>query len=302
MDLEKEQKKAEEILRKRQEKLEKELIKAYSEALKNVRMKLAELYAKHGELTYPEMLKYNRLRRLEEWIKAELRGLTRKTDKTLKKSLGDMYEEMYYRTAWAVEGVAGVNLGYGLLDPEAVKAAIENPISGLTLSERLEKRRIDVIYAVRQEIIQGLILGESYYKMAQRMKRTLEGDAQKALLVAWTEGHRVQMAGRLAALEHASEAGVIMMKVWDATLDKRTRPAHRILDGTKVKMNENFQSPAGGYGPGPGQMGNARDDIRCRCVVRGEIEGFEPKVRRVRGEGIIPYQTYQEWAEARGIA
>lgn len=288
-------------MEKKDKELEKELMKAYSQALKKVRGQIAELYAKHGDLTYAEMMKYNRLRRLEERIKSDLRVLTGKTAKTLREALGDMYEEMFYRTAWAVEGVAGVELGYKLLKNPDVKAAIENPVSGLTLSDRLEKRRIDVIYAVRQAITQGLILGESYHKMAQRLKQTFEGDAKKALLVARTEGHRVQQAGRLASLEHAHEAGVEMVKVWDATLDRRTRPAHRRLDGQKVKMGENFRSPTGGYGPGPGQMGTARDDIRCRCTVRGEIEGFGPQVRRARGEGIIPYQTYEEWAKERGI-
>ena len=39
----------------------------------------------------------------------------------------------------------------------------------------------------------------------------------------------------------------------------------------------------------------------CRCRVRAQIEGYEPKFRRVRGEGIVENKTYNQWAGERGI-
>jgi hypothetical protein len=37
----------------------------------------------------------------------------------------------------------------------------------------------------------------------------------------------------------------------------------------------------------------------CRCTTRAEFKGFEPTVRRAKGEGIINYKTYDEWYKDR---
>jgi hypothetical protein len=50
---------------------------------------------------------------------------------------------------------------------------------------------------------------------------------------------------------------------------------------------------------GPLRSGVAAEDINCRCRVRGQIEGYEPKVRRIRDEGVVPYETYQSWNKRR---
>lgn len=35
----------------------------------------------------------------------------------------------------------------------------------------------------------------------------------------------------------------------------------------------------------------------CRCTIRFEIEGYEPQLMRTREEGIIPYQTYDDYSK-----
>lgn len=39
----------------------------------------------------------------------------------------------------------------------------------------------------------------------------------------------------------------------------------------------------------------------CRCTMRFEIEGFPPLVRRSRDDGVIPYQTYNDWRTNRRL-
>jgi hypothetical protein len=48
-------------------------------------------------------------------------------------------------------------------------------------------------------------------------------------------------------------------------------------------------------------MGTAASDINCRCDLTYEVEGVKHDFRRARGEGVIPYQTYQQWAEGKKI-
>lgn len=288
---------------------EKEILKAYSISLKNLRGQMADIYTKFGNvdgnLSYSEMVKYNRLKNLEEEIKEQLLSLTGKNANILKQSLNDIYTESYFRTAFAIESTVQVNLKYGLLNPEVILASIQNPISGLNLNDRLAKNRTDIIINIRQQITQGLIQGESYPKIAKRIKFSLEGDVTKAIRIVRTESHRVQQSGRLDSGLYASDKGINMVKVWDASLSSNTRDAHAELDGTKVGMDEDFTSPTGASGSAPGQMGSAEDDINCRCSIRFEIIGYEPSVRRARDENgkgtIIPYITYTEYAKSKSL-
>jgi uncharacterized protein with gpF-like domain len=95
------------------------------------------------------------------------------------------------------------------------------------------------------------------------------------------------------------------MKVWQATLDNKTRDSHQDMDCQKVKLDEMFIFQSGDNKgdetEGPGLSGIPEEDINCRCVMREEIVGYEPSIRGARDEGNIPYQTYEEWADDKGI-
>lgn len=287
---------------------EKELIKAYSKVLKEVRAYMAEIYAKYGTedaLTYAEMQKYNRMKTLEEEMKKRLIELTGKNAKTLEQALKDIYELSYYSTGFALETEAQVNIGYLPVSQETVVASIQNPISGLTLNERLEKHRIDLIYSIKQELTQGLVMGESYQKMAKRLQEKFEGDAAKAIRVAQTESHRVKNMGRFDSMQLAQAKGINLKKKWASTLDKKTRRQHQELDGKTIGIDDYF-SNNGAKALYPGSFtgrNSAGQNINCRCTYISVIDGYEPSVRAERGEDgktrITTYKTYEEWKEAK---
>ena len=299
------------ISREMSENTKKELVRAYKRSLKNVKGELQAIYEKYekdGKLTYAEMTKYNRLKKLFDGVNEELLELTGEVSKLTKELAKDQYHAGFFQGGYVIEQLAGKSVvtNYGILNPKVVQAAVQNPISGLTLNERLQERRKEIIRECKASITQGLIRGESYAGMAKRITETFENDVVKANRVAQTEAHRCQQAGATYVIEMAAKKGIPVFKVWDAALDERTRAAHQILDGTKVKWDEDFKSPAGGIGPSPGQMGNAADDINCRCTIRPEIPGFEPEKRRERigdsPEGkIINFTAYKEWAKSKGI-
>ncbi len=56
----------------------------------------------------------------------------------------------------ALRGVRGVT-------PEVVKRAVINPVSGLTLNDRLEKHRQEVIYNIKQQLGTGLTQGRPLF-------------------------------------------------------------------------------------------------------------------------------------------
>ena len=284
---------------------ERQIKNAYKQAYTDMKSVFSDVFAKYesgGVLTYAEMQKYNRLKAMEIELQKTLKELYSTDSKIMNNGLTETYKSSYYRTAYAIEKEVQARLSYMPLDTARIKAAIQNPISGLTLTQILEKNRDAIISKINQEITRGLIQGQSYGKMASAIKETLGGDAKKAITVAQTEAHRVHNQARLESSEHAEDTGVEMVKVWVSTLDILTRDAHQTLDGMEADKNGNFHSSNGGKGPAPGMMGTAADDINCRCEFRDEIKGFKPEFRRIRGEGVVPYKTYQEWADGHGIS
>jgi len=277
----------------------------YKKSYKQIRSIFAEATAKYevgGKLTYAEMVKYDRLKRMEKEMQKELTSLYAKDHRLLVNGMTVDYKDEYFRTGYALEKDIQAKLSYIPIDEARITAAIQNPIDGLTLDDRFKRDRANIISKTNQEITRSLINGDSYGKTMKAIKGLYAGDAAKAIKIANTETHRINNIGRFASLEHADKLGVKTEKIWVATLDSRTRSAHQSLDGTGVSMTENFTSSNGGSGLYPGSLGTAADDINCRCTFRVEVAGIKPEFRRARGEGIIPYTNYKDWAEAHKLA
>jgi SPP1 gp7 family putative phage head morphogenesis protein len=281
-----------------------QLITAYRASYNEVRRAIADAYERYaagGKLTYAQMARYNRLTRLEAEIGRELGRLGVRTRTIMRARLSDIFAESYYRTAHVAEMAAQVRLGFGMLSPTLIERSIMNPISGLTLNDRLKAHRQQIVWRVKQEITQGFVKGEGYVDMARRLRETFLGDAVKATRVVQTEAHRVQNEARFLAGEDANDAGVVMQKKWVATLDDRTRDTHQSLDGQTVGPDDVFTSMTGAVAPYPGAFGVAGEDINCRCSFIWVVEGLEPRLRRSREDGIIEYQTYNEWSRGRTL-
>src|SRR5690606_31292251 len=274
---------------------EKAIIREYRLALRRIHAELAPIYASFPQTTQ-QRNRQRYLRQLQVQIEQIIAEMYAKNQPRVIGTLGEAYKESYYMTGWAIDmEVDDAQLVWGILNPDVVRRAVLAPIDKLTLNDRLKRNRNLIIKSIRHHLAQGIIMGESYSKMAKRIEKVLEGDAKKARLIMRTEGHRVRNQGRFDSAMKAEELGVESLKVWDATLDLRTRPAHGMLDGTKIAIDEDFVSLNGGIGKHPGGMGNPRDDCNCRCTIRLELPGYGPSVRRIRGEGIKPYITYREW-------
>lgn len=271
--------KSEELIRKHLEKrlnkTDRVIAKQYARLLKDMRNELIKYYEKYeqgGILTYAEMAKFERLNKFKKYIIDLLAGSYKELRKTLHEVLEETYLDGYYLTAWAVETDTLSKLAYSAVAPNTITAMIENPISGLTLTERLQKNRSVVIYTVQQELVQGLVQGESYGTMANRIKTVLGNDTAKAMRVARTEAHRVMESSKLDSAVHANKNGVIMTKEWNNRSDERSRPTHKEADGQKVPVDKDFKIGSA-VGPAPGQLsGGAKENVNCGCFVTYSIE------------------------------
>lgn len=315
MSLRQTQQRANNVAERHEKAIAAEIVRVYREAVKEIRGELSELYeryATNGQLTLAEMTRYNRLTKMERQIVKTMRPHINNNRKLLEKLSEVQYEESFYRTAWSYDNELRVSLGWGQIPHDAVKAAVANPLRATAVKELSQQ----TLNRVNRAIQQGLIRGLSMRKMMQGVRDAAGISAADAMRIARTEAHRSRELGHLAASQEATDKGVELWRVWDATLDARTRPTHAQLDGTKRRPGKSFPGGA----EYPGGFGIASEDINCRCRVVDEIEGYEPQGRRIRytDEELAKvrarrpderatsyvrrdYVTFREWARERGI-
>ena len=88
-----------------------------------------------------------------------------------------------------------------------------------------------------------------------------------------SEYHRsYEKGGYDAATEVTATTGRKVVKVWDATLDDRTRFSHDVLNASRVPLDEYFVSISGDRGKYPGDFETAEENANCRCVIHYEYE------------------------------
>lgn len=151
--------------------------------------------------------------------------------------------------------------------------------SSEALNRALRDRRFDP--TVARAIARGQSLSpEQVSRMVERYQQRYV--ARRAETIARTESLRAVHQGANEMYRQALDAGHIqdgeVERVWNATLDSRTRDSHAEMDGQRVGMNEPFTT-GDGYSimyPGdPSAPGS--ETINCRCAVTVELKPV-PKV------------------------
>jgi hypothetical protein len=296
----------------RQADTEKKVKKIYRELKKDLNAFLANEYADYsndkGELSVALLQEKARYAKFLQEVDQHLNSITPNVSKTIRATVEGTYKAAYTGMIDAVKQCANNtelnNKLQGLsLRPEVMKRAVENPISGLTLPDTLEKHRKEVIYDIKQQINIGLMTGERYDTMAKSVNKVLSGDNGtggsygKAMNIVRTEVHRVQESGFNDCAEDISDSltdsGLIYTKTWRTMQDERVRPQHRIhtskgwktkisgkanhqkMEGVTVKVGDKFELEHGVFAECPGSSGTARNDCRCRCFLEYELMTVE---------------------------
>ncbi len=255
---------------------EKDLAKAYAAALRDVKQMIADMFEKYGDqVTFKDMVAYQRLTNLELEIAKQIKTLTGKGKRTVEKAFRDIVSETFTATGGAINKSLEVTVGFGVLNEDVIKTAIINPMQRITWPEALQENSAKYLSQIKTELSQGLIKGEGYAKIAKRLEKTTEMSANKTIRIVRTEGHRAQSIGRNLALDKvegaADRLGLKMKRIWVATSDDRTRDSHKAMDGKEADEDGLFTLPSGVRTEGPGMSGVAEEDINCRCTVRVEV-------------------------------
>jgi len=110
----------------------------------------------------------------------------------------------------------------------------------------------------------GLAENEGIYVIRDRLLDKF-GDLSvaRARTIAQTE---VGRAATQATQEGFKQMGVAQ-KEWLSARDGNVRDTHTAMDGQVVNLDDDFTSPSGATGSGPGLLNDPGEDINCRCVT-----------------------------------
>lgn len=280
--------------------IEKRIAQMYRESYQSIRGMIQELFADlGGEVTLAEAHKRARLDNLLTNIAKEYKKLTGKTLDIAIDSSARNFTESFYRYSFSADKAIGLQLQWGVLPVEAIRASVFSEYSGLTIIKTWDKNYVVNLANIQGTLTRGIATGTGYLKTAESIKQAFERGLSDALRVVRTESHRAFSEGHMKAHDKAIELGIDVVKVWRATLDGRTREQHGTMDGQEADKQGNFTAPDGSKGPAPGLMGSAEQDINCRCVAIDELRDYRPTTRRIDKE-LGPNVTFREWAEPQG--
>lgn len=270
--------------------LEKNIRSLYRELLKELQQFLGVEYANYAEddrLTYSALAKKNEYARFLEEVQKKVNDISPKVSAEIIETVKEMYRTAYEGMINAVaKSVNDKELseklrGIYLTQPQVIKAAVNNPVSKLTLSKTLEKNRKKIVYNIKQTVTVGIMNGDAMSSMADKIKNDVNQNYRKAMLIARTEVHRVRETGHNSAADsidstlETAGSDYRMVKIWKSKQDSKVRRTdtanHVKLHGQTVLQDEDFGLGGGIKAPCPGQSGVAAHDCNCRCRISRDL-------------------------------
>jgi len=268
---------------KASQKLEKQFIKevtlSYKETLADIKARIGIVYERYGvdgKLDIATMQKMavhdgkelSRLNKLYATIDEDLASLNRGQPQHMAKYLTDVYEVNHDGVGKAIEQVTGV--AFENINRQAVYQSRLNPLSQIGLKANAEAVKNNI----RRSITTSIVQGEGIPKMAKRITKDLEQNANNAVRIARTETTRAMGEARQATFKEAEDMGIEIQKRWVSTSDDRTRHSHARLNNEIVDNDGKFSN--GLEYPGD-QSGPAEEVINCRCTMIAFLPAYENK-------------------------
>ena len=216
------------------------------------------------------------------------------------------------REAYQAEMDTGMDYGLYPMDEDDIGEWMEeNPdIFPLkTIDEAKDKRwnSRNITNSLFSDILLGVAVGMIAKKTAERViernRNSMEERTYEFLSGAWEYGRDIMIG-------EEKRNGMETVKEWSATLDFKTRDAHRELDGRRVPENQPFvvDGEEIWYPRDPAAPAYLR--CNCRCGMRTIHPRYDVKtdrrenIRTYHPDGtwekrVIPYMTYNQWYEMK---
>lgn len=222
--------------------------------------------------------------------------------------LPEVYAVNHNYGTYMIEHGLGINTSYELYDAQTVERLIRDkpdliPVQAIVKipeAERWNKTQVSSI------MTQSIVQGEDIPTIASRISSELPTrNRNAAIRDARTMTTSAQNGGREDAYKRAAGMGIEFEERWVATLDGRTRHAHRLLDGQKKSVGgvftvDGYELEFPGDPKAPPYL-----VYNCRCTTIAEdsdmgLSGNFTEDGFVFHDDILGDQTYEEWKADKG--
>lgn len=274
----------------------KDLQKAYTEALADVKRNLRGLLG--SEQTQSIVYQVQFQKTLESQLTYALDRLKNGSITSVSDFLNKTYEDSYLGTIYGIQGL-GIPINIGI-DHEQMARTISRRTDTMQFSQRLYDNVDRLGVAFKSQMSRGIANNSAYSLIAKQLALESEANYKQAMRIVRTEGGRVKSEAKLNSMKKAKDEGADIVKQWDATFDSKTRAEHRYLDGQIKEIGEPFVDSQGREAQAPHKFGIASMDVNCRCIVveraRWAVEGEEMpnKVDNETGD-LVEAKNYKEW-------
>lgn len=282
------------------------LKKAYTDSLvkvkKRVRTLLSEIDilkqegANDSEIQ-AKIYQLNFQKSLEEQINNAMKILSDDNIQDMNAYLMKMYEDGYITQQFIIN-----KYGIPVITPinqRLLIQAVNTKVDGFKFSQRLYDNIQELGQQTINAISDGIIRGKGYKEIAKVISDYSEASLKQSYTIARTEGRRVSNKAKYDSQMDAKRNGADIVKQWDSTLDGKTRPEHRGLDGQVKEIEEDYEFE-GMKAKEPTMFGIPYMDINCRCVSltipRWALKKAYPKRDGLVTESVLKmaYKTAQQ--------
>ena len=291
-ELEKEILRIKQLGEKMTEKEIKKLAKEYKKTLSEVRAIALSIYTKYSseddELEMTSVDIFNEMKRIDEVLIREARRIGVLEVALATALLKSVYQDTYYRTAFALDRGVEIGIKFNLLRPEFVEAAISTKIEGYLYSDRIWANKSKMMTRLRSHLKEAMEKGTSIEKLSRRLSKDLGADYYNSYRLIRNESARVQS---IAQEQIYQDSDVVEELLFDATLDEVTTDICQSLHGTIYKKSE----------PHPAIPDDTH--IQCRSCYVPVVSGWSPTKKRdnMTGEVIDYPSNFEDWKKSKGI-
>ena len=261
-----------------------QLQKHYQRALNDIDRKIRILES--DELTQSRIYRIEYQKALKKQTEAVLEKLHADEYTTIQQFLSDSYTDGFVGAVYDMHG-QGVPLILPIDKNAAVKAVITDSKISEGLYEALGVDTKKLKNSISSEITRGIAAGLPHSDIARNIASYAKAPLSRAKTIVRTESHRIQQASAFDAQKAAVSKGANVVKQWNSTLDGKTRPTHRRLDGQIREVDEPFEM-GGMEAMYPGDFGDPAEDCNCRCQLlqraRIALDEDELKTLKERAE------------------
>ena len=211
---------------------------------------------------------------INDTIRSNMKNVVKSLNKIIEDALIDAYKTSITDTGKLLD----VKIDWNIVNPEFIKAAINEPVNGLRFSTRVWDNVDDLAQRIHDDVLDIIRTGKRPDDIAKAIRKEYGRTAYESKRLVHTELARVV---NKAQLEVYKNSGVVDYVMWTATLESNTCDRCAALDGKKYKLEDVPYLPL---------------HPSCRCALIPIVDDHIPDERTDNEtKDYIPWVDYTTW-------